>query len=273
LFIASDYFLDASIKISVGSLSPTINWSALKELEFELPSLDKQRQLAEVLWVVIDVKKAYIELLSLTEQLVKSQFVEMFGDPVRNEKGWMTIPLGALCSIYRGGSPRPIEQFLGGTIPWIKIGDATSSDDIFLHSTKDYIIEEGMKKSRFVKSGSLIFANCGVSLGFARIITFDGCIHDGWLSFEDIDKRLDKVFLLKSLNHCTEYFRITAPDGTQPNLNTGIMKSFRQILPPLPLQNRFAEFVRAADKSKFELQRSLDELEATYKAILRERLG
>lgn len=93
---------------------------------------------------------------------------------------WKKEKLGNLCDVYRGSSPRPINKYLGGTIPWIKIGDATEGDNVYMHSTKEHIIEEGVKKSRLVKKGSLIFANCGVSLGFARIITFDGCIHDGY---------------------------------------------------------------------------------------------
>ena len=125
--------------------------------------------------------------------------MEMFGDINVNNKNWMTYPLGELCTIVRGGSPRPIERYLGGTIPWIKIGDATTGENIYLNSTKEYIIQEGVKKSRMIKAGSLIFANCGVSLGFARIITFDGCIHDGWLAMEDIDEKLDKIFLLYSI--------------------------------------------------------------------------
>lgn len=175
----------------------------------------------------------------------------MFGDININNKKWESEPLGALCTIVRGGSPRPIEKFLGGNIPWIKIGDATDGDNIYLSSTKEHIIEEGVKKSRLVKSGSLIFANCGVSLGFARIITFDGCIHDGWLAMEDIDKRLDKVFLLQSLNQMTEHFRAIAPAGTQPNLNTAIMKAYQQVIPPIELQREFISFVEQVDKSKF----------------------
>ena len=174
----------------------------------------------------------------------------MFGDPIKNPKAWITLPLGDLTEIVRGGSPRPIDKFLGGTIPWIKIGDATLGDDIYLHSTKDRIIEQGLSKTRYIKAGSLIFANCGVSLGFARIINFDGCIHDGWLALGNISERLNKIFLLKTLNHCTDFFRRTAPDGTQPNLNTGIMKKFVQIVPPLELQNEFAVFIEQLDKSK-----------------------
>ena len=108
-------------------------------------------------------------------------------------------------------SPHEIEKYLGGDIPWIKIGDATDGENVYLHSTKEHIIQDGVKKSRMVKSGSLIFANCGVSLGFARIITFDGCIHDGWLAMEDIDERLDKVFLLQALNQMTVPHNLKLP--------------------------------------------------------------
>lgn len=78
LFISSDYFLDAAIKISVGSLSPTINWRDLKKLEFELPDMDTQRKLAEVLWSINDTMEAYKRLISATDELVKSQFMEQF---------------------------------------------------------------------------------------------------------------------------------------------------------------------------------------------------
>ena len=181
----------------------------------------------------------------------QSRFIELFGDINVNDKGWNIQPLGELCTIVRGGSPRPIEKYLGGDIPWIKIGDATDGENIYLHSTKEHIIQAGVPKSRMVKAGSLIFANCGVSLGFARIITFDGCIHDGWLAMEDIDERLDKVFLLQALNQMTDHFRRIAPAGTQPNLNTAIMKAYKQIIPPVELQREFIAFVEQTDKSKF----------------------
>ena len=124
-----------------------------------------------------------------------------------------------------------------------------------------------------VKSGSLIFANCGVSLGFARIITFDGCIHDGWLAMEDIDVRLDKVFLLQALNQMTDHFRKIAPAGTQPNLNTAIMKAYIQIIPPMELQKEYISFVEQTDKSKLEVQKSLEKLEVLKKALMQKYFG
>ncbi len=256
-----------------GATFKEISKSIVSSIEIEVPELYTQdliiRQL-EGVKTIIDKRRT--ELIQL-DDLIKARFVEMFGDININEKGWDSEPLGNLCTIVRGGSPRPIEQFLGGTVPWIKIGDATDGDSVYLNSTKEHIIQEDLKKSRLVKSGSLIFANCGVSLGFARIITFDGCIHDGWLAMEDIDERLDKVFLLQSLNQMTEHFRAIAPAGTQPNLNTAIMKAYEQVLPPIGLQKEFIQFAEQVDKSKAAVQKSLDETQLLFDSLMQEYFG
>jgi len=224
----------------------------------------------EKVYAIIQMRRQELQKL---DELIKARFVEMFGDININNKSWDVKPLGELCTIVRGGSPRPIEQFLGGNIPWIKIGDATEGESIYLNSTKEHIIQEGVKRSRLVKSGSLIFANCGVSLGFARIITFDGCIHDGWLAMEDIDSKLDKVFLLQSLNQMTEHFRSIAPAGTQPNLNTAIMKAYKQILPPMEFQKQFIDFVAQVDKSKAVVQKALDKAQLLFDSLMQKYFG
>lgn len=245
----------------------------LNSILVPLPNFALQQKIG---YLFITISKLIVlrqKQLSKLDELVKSRFVEMFGDPKSNNKNWNTLKLGDLCSIVRGGSPRPIEKYLGGNIPWIKIGDATKSDNIYLKNTKQYIIEDGIKKSRLVKSGSLIFANCGVSLGFARIITFQGCIHDGWLAFENVNDKIDRVFLLLSLNHMTEYFRAIAPDGTQPNLNTSIMKNYKQIVPPLQLQKSYVSFIEQTNKIISQIQKSLDELETLKSSLMQKYFG
>lgn len=243
--------------------------------EYPVPVLNRKKQdeivnILDKCKLVIDSRKR--ELLEL-DNIIKARFVEMFGDININDKHWECEPLGELCTIVRGGSPRPIEQFLGGDVPWIKIGDATDGDNIYLSSTKEHIIQEEVKKSRLVKAGSLIFANCGVSLGFARIITFDGCIHDGWLAMEGIDERLDKVFLLQALNQMTEHFRAIAPAGTQPNLNTAIMKAYKQVIPPIELQRDFIRFVKQVNKSKVKVQKALDETQKLFDSLMQQYFG
>ena len=239
-------------KYYTGATIPHIYFKDYKNEEFNLDNIEKQLEIIDVLGRCKKVIEARKQELVELDRLMKARFVEMFGDININNKNWECEFLGNLCTIVRGGSPRPIEKFLGGDVPWIKIGDATEADNIYLSSTKEHIIKEGVKNSRLVKEGSLIFANCGVSLGFARIITFDGCIHDGRLAMEDIDKRLDKVFLLQALNQMTEHFRAIAPAGTQPNLNTAIMKAYKQVIPPIELQKEFIRFVHQVNKSLFD---------------------
>lgn len=252
---------------------PSLTKANLQNIEIPLPSLEEQRKIAAVLDKVSDLIAKRRQQLEKLDLLVKARFVEMFGDINTNDKGWDVKPLGELCTIVRGGSPRPIEKYLGGDMPWIKIGDATDDENIYLHSTKEHIIKEGISKSRLVKSGSLIFANCGVSLGFARIITFDGCIHDGWLAMEDIDESLDKVFLLQALNQMTQHFREIAPAGTQPNLNTSIMKSYLQVVPPLELQREFIDFYTGVNKLKTTIKKGFEQLELLKKALMQEYFG
>ena len=254
-------------------MGKTLNKATLSKIRINIHSLSEQQEIV----LVLDKAKAIIEArqqeLQKLDELVKARFVELFGDINTNDKNWDSQPLGELCNIVRGGSPRPIENFLGGDVPWIKIGDATKGDNVYLHSTKEYIIQDGVKKSRMVKSGSLIFANCGVSLGFARIITFDGCIHDGWLAMEDIDVRLDKVFLLQALNQMTDHFRKIAPAGTQPNLNTAIMKEYIQIIPPMELQKEYIAFVAQVDKSKAAIQKALEEAQTLFDSLMQQYFG
>ncbi len=251
-------------KHDVSVTIPSLRRTDIMKIDVPVPPLSEQSRIVselDLLQSIIDKQQAQLKEL---DKLAQAIFYDMFGDPVENEKGWKVKKIGNLCDVYRGGSPRPIEKFLGGTIPWIKIGDATKGDDIYLHQTKEHIIEEGLKKTRYIHSGSLIFANCGVSLGFARIITFNGCIHDGWLAFDNISNEIEKVFFLKSLNFCTQYFRSIAPDGTQPNLNTAIMKSFNQILPPLEIQKSYIEKTEAIEHQKASINQSLAETQKLF---------
>lgn len=272
-FLNSNFFEQQCIMASNGVAQKNMSTEWLKDYEIPLYTPNQQEEIVTVLNAAQSILSSRRQQLQKLDELVKARFVELFGDINANDREWNVQPLGELCTIVRGGSPRPIEKYLGGDIPWIKIGDATDGESIYLYSTKEHITQAGVSKSRMVKSGSLIFANCGVSLGFARIITFDGCIHDGWLAMANIDERLDKVFLLQSLNQMTEHFRRIAPAGTQPNLNTAIMKDYKQIIPPLELQKEFIAFVAQTDKSKVVVQKALDEAQLLFDSLMQKYFG
>jgi type I restriction enzyme S subunit len=102
LFISSDYFLDEAIRISVGSLSPTVNWKDLKDLEFTIPSIEEQRRITPLVWAAIKAKNSYKNQLKVTDELVKSQFIEMFGEPISKETDDPFPELGNECTLKAG---------------------------------------------------------------------------------------------------------------------------------------------------------------------------
>ena len=251
-----------------GSTFKQIRREDLEDLELRLPPLSEQRRVAAILDKADMLRGRRQKTLMHIDDAIRSLFEESFGDPIANPKKWSKENMGSLMRIRRGGSPRPIEDFLGGTINWIKIGDATAGDDIYLSHCEDKITEAGLPRSVFLKAGSVIFANCGVSLGFARILKIDGCIHDGWLSFEDIPEgRVNKLFLLKALNTVTTRFRKMAPEGTQPNLNTTLMKDFEIILPPVHLQNEFARQLGQLEGIKAAIINSAGKLDNLFNSL------
>lgn len=237
-------------------------------LKIPLPPLSEQKRIADILDKADELRQKRQQSIEKLDELLQATFIDMFGDPVTNPKGWDVEKLDNLMTIVRGGSPRPIEKFLGGDYPWIKIGDATKGDDLYISKTKESITEAGLKKTRLLPEGSLIFANCGVSLGFARILKIQGCIHDGWLAFQNIDEeRVNKIFLLKALNSVTQFFRDTAPDGTQPNLNTAIMKEFKLIIPPMIEQLKFEQIVYSINEQKEKLINQLFNQEYLFQSL------
>ena len=143
--------LENSVSQAHGATMKHLTKPVFDALPFNLPSVVEQQRISSVLDKLTNLISLRKQQLAKLDELVKARFVEMFGDIIQNTKNWTIQPLGTLCDISRGGSPRPIEQYLGGTIPWIKIGDDTDSDNTYLSSTKEYIIEAGVKKSRLVK--------------------------------------------------------------------------------------------------------------------------
>lgn len=262
-------FSSRLLEMSQGAAQTVITKDMLYFLQIPLPSLPQQQKIANILDAADALRQNDKALIAKYDELTQALFLDMFGDPVSNPKGWEKVKMDDLMTILRGGSPRPIDNYLGGTYPWIKIGDATKGDDIYLNSTRECITKDGLKKTRLLPKGSLIFANCGVSLGFARILTFEGCIHDGWLAFSNFnEEKLNKIFLLKALNSITQYFRDTAPDGTQPNLNIAIMKNFELIMPPISMQKKFETTLSLLVEQKAIAQKSLEKSEELFNSLL-----
>ena len=160
---------------------------------------------------------------------------------------WKYVKIGDVCTVERGGSPRPIDKFITDDpngINWIKIGD--TDDSMYITKTAQKIIPEGMKKSRYVQPGDFLLSN-SMSFGRPYILKIDGCIHDGWLVLRDNNGIFDKRFLYYYLSSPSTYqkFKNMAVGGVVNNLNSEMV---RGVTVPVPTMEEQLNIVSALDK-------------------------
>ena len=169
---------------------------------------------------------------------------------------WKEVRLGDVCSIQRGASPRPIQKFISKEgMPWVKIADATGISSRYISSTSEYIIKEGVSKSRIVHPGDLIVSNSATP-GLPKFMAIEACVHDGWLIIRDLDG-IDKVFLYYVFINIRRRLSNQANGSVFMNLKTDIVKDFVIKLPTLDDQRRIASILSSLDR-KIELNNKIN---------------
>ena len=250
-FIASDYFMEEAIRISVGSLSPTVNWKELKELEFTIPTLEAQEKLAKTLIAANDLKEKYEELLFITDDLVKSQFIEMFGDPVTNSKKLPTKKLSELGELNRGVSksrPRNKPELLGGPYPLVQTGEVTAAE-LYITSYENTYSEAGLAQSKMWPKGTLCIT-IAANIAQTAILGFDACFPDSVVGFLAGDN-VKQIFIHYWFGFFQKILEEQAPQVAQKNINLKTLSELDVMVPSLEQQNEFVAFVEQTDKSKF----------------------
>ena len=196
--------------------------------------------------------------------------------------GWEIRTLGDACQIARGGSPRPIQQFLTDDpdgVNWIKISDGTASGK-FIYETKEKIKPSGVSRSRLVNPGDFLLSN-SMSFGRPYIMQTTGCIHDGWLVLSDYEKCFDQTFLYHLLGSPVvfEQFNRLAAGSTVRNLNIELASRVSLPVPPLPEQHRivaildeaFDGIATAKANAEKNLQNTRALFESHLQSVLTER--
>lgn len=189
--------------------------------------------------------------------------------------GWEIKKLGEVCEIERGGSPRPIKEYLTNSqegINWIKIGDADGSK--YITKTKEKIKPEGIKKSRYVYSGDFLLSN-SMSFGRPYILAIDGCIHDGWLVIHDTNNYFNKSYLYYYLGSSNIYkeFKRLAVGGVVNNLNTEIVKNVNVYIPPLSEQERIVAELDLLSDVIAKKREQLKQLDTLAQSIFYDMFG
>ena len=188
--------------------------------------------------------------------------------PFEVPSGWVWCSLGEVNDIARGGSPRPIKDYLTNSkngVNWIKIGD-TTKDGKYINSVKEKIRVEGVIKSRMVHKGDFLLTN-SMSFGRPYILNVDGCIHDGWLVISPIGKVYSSDFLyyLLSSSFALNQFVEVASGGVVSNLNSDKVADTVFPLPPFAEQLRIVEEVERWFKLIDIIEQGKTDLQSTIK--------
>ena len=190
-------------------------------------------------------------------------------------KDWDVVVLGKYSEISRGGSPRPIQDYLTSScrgINWIKIGDVSKSSK-YIFSAAEKIIPEGVSKSRTVFCGDLILSN-SMSFGRPYILKIDGCIHDGWLVIQNYQSAFDKEYLYYCLGSeftIQQYISMAAGSSVQ-NLNKVKVSAVIIAKPPIQEQVAIAEALSDVDSLISSLQKLIEKKKAIKRGAMRELL-
>ena len=251
-FISSDIFLDEAIRVSVGSLSPTANWKDLRTLEFDLPSPGKQRELAGILSEAESLKGHYRKMLTTCDDVVKSQFVEMFGRLNSTD----LKPLKDVCSIITDGTHQP-PKFVDRGIPFLFVSNITS-DTVNYDTNKFISVEdyEQLIRRTPIEVGDVLVSAVG-SFGHPAIVEDDRpfCFQRHIAYLKPRHDLIDSNYLHAALlsEDAQRYMDRCAKGAAQRTVTLKSFKEMKVPVPPFSLQQEFADFVAQVDKSKFKL--------------------
>ena len=250
-----------------GSAQLNLNVDEFKKIPLSYPiSLEEQQSIVEYLdsaFAKIDAMKANAEkALNEAKALFQASLKEM----LKPKEGWEEKRIDEVCSIARGGSPRPIKDYITtepNGLNWIKIGD-TDMGGKYIYSTKEKIRPEGLKKSRWVEENEFLLSN-SMSFGRPYILKTNGCIHDGWLVLRDYQKYLniDFFYYVLSSDNVQRQFHVKAQGSTVSNLNTDRVASVTIPVPTLTEQQSIVETLDS-------LKSKVDHLQANYEKISKE---
>jgi len=262
-------------KYYTGATIPHIYFKDYCKEEFLLPSLEEQKRIAHILNKIVYIIETRKKQLEKLDELVKARFVELFGHQSHNEKNMPYGKIDDVAEIYLGLTHTP--TYVEKGVKFISAKN-TSCDYLDLSDVKYISREEFEKAPKGTKPqiGDVLFSRVGSNLGHPVILDVDEelCTFVS-LGFLRTKGQVTNVYLKHWMrdDFFAEQVAQKVVGGGQPNLNTGWLKEFKIIIPPMALQNEFTTFVEQTDKSKLEIQKSLEKLELLKKALMQKYFG
>ena len=223
-----------------GGVFDTITRETFDLIDVSLPSLDEQRCIASILTSLDDkidlLRRENATLEAMAETLFRQWFV------VEAKEEWEEGKLGDWVVIKRGGSPRPINDYIAPSgYRWLKISDVTNLNSPYIFQTKEYIKESGLQKTVYLRKGSLVLSNSATP-GIPKILCVDSCIHDGWLYFPK--SSFSKIYLYLLFKYIREDLVNLGNGSIFTNLKTEILKDYKVVKPDAKTLENFDHHVQ-----------------------------
>lgn len=260
--IQNDRFFDYAIQHSEGGLSPRVKWNAIANYEFDLPSIKEQKVLTEKLWAAYKVKESYRQLLSTTDEMLKAKFQEMFGDVVNST-------IHNIAKVVSGKSiPTKLEDIVG-PVAYVKVADFNlEGNEKYITTSSRFVTKENANLSKNVPIGSILFAKNGAAAmsNKKRLTKIDCCIDMNTLAVIPNKAKALPEFLLaffESIN-IADHVR----QGAIPSISPKDIENIALHLPPMELQQKFAEIATQAEATKASLRASIEAIDRVIKSLI-----
>jgi type I restriction enzyme S subunit len=251
--------------VALQNLSATI----IRNLKIPIPPFPEQIFIANVLAKAENLIAERKESIRLLDEYLKCVFLDMFGDPIKNDKKWQIKRLDEIGCLERGRfSPRPRSDpsYFNGIYPFIQTGDISRSANRIKTYTQS-LNEKGTLVSKKFNKGIIVIAIVGATIGATAVCEIDVYATDSIIGI-DVNKQLaDNYFLEFLLRFWKPVLLRIAPEAARANINLGILDKLKVPIPPIALQEKFTSALNKIESIKEEYKRSLQELENLYGSL------
>lgn len=273
----SDRFWDYADQHADGTMSKRLSPKILMQYEFTLPSEEEQDRLIELLWSMDRTKQAYKQLISATDELVKSQFIDCFGIPGSDVFGWGLTTLGECCEL----NPRRPKN-MNSDIEYSFVAMPSVGNDGIVDSSITRPYSEVCKGFTYFAENDVLFAKItpcmengkgGIAVDLVNGAGFGSTEFHVLRPIEGVSDPYWLYIITMFPKFRIDAEKVMTGSGGQRRVPISYLNEYVISLPPIDLQKQFAAFVHQTDKSKFELNQALEALNATYKKLISENLG
>lgn len=273
-FCQSETFVNSMTAQATGASYPAVSNSIVKNCEIPLPERNKQKEIADILDKVIGLISLRKQQLAKLDELVKAQFVEMFGDPVRNEKGWNTYALAEMCDGIGDGLHGTPEYDENGEYPFIN-GNNLIDGVIQINASTKKVNKKTYEKHYIKISQNAILLSINGTLGKIAFYNGEQVMLGKSACYCNLKDEVNRIFVYKIMktDAFAGYLEDNSTKSTIKNVGLKAIREYRLIAPPLSLQNQFAVFAEYVDQQKQTVQQSLEKLELMKKALMQEYFG